>query len=78
MTLFANACEKMAQDKTGAIIVLERSNNLDFVKSTGDVTKIDLSPQILESIFIKTVRSTMVLSSLKEILLLQHGCTSHV
>lgn len=53
LTLFANACEKMAQDKTGAIIVLERSNNLDFVKSTGDVTKIDLSPQILESIFYK-------------------------
>ena len=39
---------KKWQDKTGAIIVLERSNNLDFVKSTGDVTKIDLSPQILK------------------------------
>ena len=53
LTLFANACEKMASDKTGAIIVLERSNNLDFVKSTGDETNIDLSPQILESIFYK-------------------------
>ena len=52
LTLFANACEKMASDKT-AIIVLERSNNLDFVKSTGDETNIDLSPQILESIFYK-------------------------
>ena len=51
--LFVNACEKMASDKTGAIIVLERSNNLDFVKSTGDETNIDLSPQILESIFYK-------------------------
>ena len=65
--------KKMAQDKTGAIIVLERSNNLDFVKSTGDVTKIDLSPKYSKVFFIKTVRSTMVLSSLKEIQLLRHG-----
>ena len=34
-------------------LYLERSNNLDFVKSTGDETKITLSPQILESIFYK-------------------------
>ena len=53
LTLFVNACENMAKDKTGAIIVLERSNNLDFVKSTGDETSITLSPQILESIFYK-------------------------
>ena len=53
LTLFVNACENMAKDKMGAIIVLERSNNLDFVKSTGDETKITLSPQILESIFYK-------------------------
>ena len=53
LSLFANACEKMASDKTGAIIVLERSNNLDFVRSTGDETDILLSPQILESIFYK-------------------------
>ena len=53
LTLFVNACENMAKDKIGAIIVLERSNNLDFVRSTGDETKITLSPQILESIFYK-------------------------
>jgi uncharacterized protein (TIGR00159 family) len=53
LTLFVNACENMAKDKMGAIIVLERSNNLDFVKSTGDETKITLSSQILESIFYK-------------------------
>ncbi|MGB1449627.1 MAG: diadenylate cyclase CdaA [Flavobacteriaceae bacterium] len=53
LTLFVNACENMAKDKMGAIIVLERSNNLDFVKSTGDSTQISLSPQILESIFFK-------------------------
>lgn len=53
LSLFVTACENMAKDKMGAIIVLERSNNLDFVKSTGDETKITLSPQILESIFYK-------------------------
>ncbi len=53
LTLFVNACENMAKDKMGAIIVLERSNKLDFVKSTGDSTQITLSPQILESIFYK-------------------------
>lgn len=53
LTLFVNTCENMAKDKMGAIIVLERSNNLDFVRSTGDKTTITLSPQILESIFYK-------------------------
>ena len=53
LSLFVNACENMAKEKTGAIIVLERSNSLDFIKSTGDITNIKLSPQILESIFFK-------------------------
>ena len=53
LSLFVSACENMAKEKTGAIIVLERSNSLDFVKSTGDSTSIRLSPQILESIFYK-------------------------
>lgn len=53
LSLFIDACENMAKEKTGAIIVLERSNNLDFVKSTGDETNIQLSPQVLESIFFK-------------------------
>ena len=29
-----NACERMASSKTGALIVIERNNSLDFVKST--------------------------------------------
>ena len=53
LSLFVDACENMAKEKTGAIIVLERSNSLDFVKSTGDETNIQLSPQVLESIFFK-------------------------
>ena len=30
------ACVKMGSSKTGALIVLERNNNLDFLLSTGD------------------------------------------
>ncbi|MBN09483.1 MAG: TIGR00159 family protein [Flavobacteriaceae bacterium] len=51
--LIIDSCNKMAQEKTGAIIILERNTNLDFVKNTGDITNIQLSPQILETIFFK-------------------------
>lgn len=47
------ACQSMAEDRTGAIIVLERSNSLDFLKSTGEASKIELSQNILASIFFK-------------------------
>lgn len=53
LSLFVSACENMEKEKTGAIIVLERSNSLDFIKSTADTANIQLSPQILESIFFK-------------------------
>ena len=43
----------MANEKTGAIIVFERENNLDFLKSTGDEANIEISAQILETIFFK-------------------------
>ena len=49
----------MSRDKTGAIIVIEQSNSLEFIKSTGDKAKIELSPQIIESIFQKMVRCMM-------------------
>jgi len=48
-----SACNKMANEKTGAIIVLERENNLDFLHNTGDEANIELSGQILETIFFK-------------------------
>ena len=38
---------------TGAIIVIEQSNSLEFIKSTGDETRIEITPQIIESIFHK-------------------------
>ncbi len=47
------ACEEMAVTKTGALIVLERNHNLDFVKSTGDKMDIEINKPILKSIFYK-------------------------
>lgn len=48
-----NACDAMAKTKTGALIVLERTNNLDFVKSTGDRMNAEINQPILESVFYK-------------------------
>lgn len=48
-----HACETMAATKTGVLIVLERTHNLDFVKTTGDTMHIEVNQPILESIFFK-------------------------
>lgn len=48
-----SACEKMASTRTGALIVLERNNNLDFLTSTGDEMNIGVTQPIIESIFFK-------------------------
>lgn len=47
------ACEAMGQSKTGALIVIEKSTKLDFVKNTGDKMKIKVNQPIIESIFYK-------------------------
>lgn len=47
------ACESMGQSKTGAIIVIERNNSLDFVKSTGDRMYARVNQPLLDSIFFK-------------------------
>lgn len=47
------ACEKLAKTKTGALIVIERNNTLDFVKNTGDRMNIEITLPIIESIFYK-------------------------
>jgi uncharacterized protein (TIGR00159 family) len=47
------ACTKMGSSKTGALIVLERNNNLDFLVITGDEMKIKVTQPIIESIFFK-------------------------
>ena len=52
-TALLTACQNMAKDRTGAIMVFERSNSLDFLRATGEATQIELSQSILETIFFK-------------------------
>jgi len=47
------ACEEMASAKIGVLIVLERTQNLDFVKFTGDKMNIEINKPIIKSIFYK-------------------------
>ena len=53
INVIINSCKKMAKSKTGAIIIIERENSLGFLKNTGDKNNIELSSQILETIFFK-------------------------
>ncbi len=53
ISLLADSCFSMSKDNTGAIIVIEQNNSLEFIKSSGDEVKIEISPQIIESIFHK-------------------------
>lgn len=48
-----SACGTMSSTKTGAIMVIQRNNSLDFVKSSGDKMYIEISQPIIESIFYK-------------------------
>ncbi|SED65882.1 TIGR00159 family protein [Tenacibaculum sp. MAR_2010_89] len=47
------ACVNLSKTKTGALIVIERTNNLDFLVSTGDKMNALVNEAILESIFYK-------------------------
>ncbi len=47
------ACTKMSATKTGAIIVIERNNSLEFIKDSGDTMGMDVNVPTLESIFFK-------------------------
>lgn len=47
------ALDRMAQTKTGALLVIEKNNSLDFVRQSGDRMNIELSQPIIESIFYK-------------------------
>lgn len=53
VTALVAACEKMGVSKTGALLVIERNNSLDFIKSSGDQMNIEITQPILESIFFK-------------------------
>ena len=47
------ACNNLSKTKTGALIVIERTNSLDFLISTGDAINANINHVILESIFFK-------------------------
>ena len=48
-----SACREMSSTKTGAILVLQRKNNLEAVRRTGDTMNIEVVSPIIESIFFK-------------------------
>lgn len=46
-------CEHMGKSNTGALIIIQKNNSLDFVKNSGDSMKILVNQPIIESIFYK-------------------------
>ena len=48
-----NTCNSLSKTKTGALIVIERTNNLDFIANSGDSMYALLNEALLESIFYK-------------------------
>lgn len=48
-----DACKNMSESFTGALIVLERNNSLDFLTGSGDEMSIVVTQPIIESIFFK-------------------------
>lgn len=53
LDIFVNSCFEMSKNKTGAIIVLKRTNTLDFILNEINLTQIRITPQVLESVFFK-------------------------
>lgn len=51
--ILLSACQKLSTTKTGALIVLEKNNSLDFLINTGDTMNAELNEVLLESIFYK-------------------------
>ncbi|MFO7978910.1 MAG: diadenylate cyclase CdaA [Bacteroidales bacterium] len=48
-----NACERLAEGKTGALIVITKNNLLEFFAETGEELDAKISEQLLENIFYK-------------------------
>ncbi|WP_369048981.1 diadenylate cyclase CdaA [Tenacibaculum sp. UWU-22] len=53
VTTLINTSVNLSKTKTGALIVIERTNNLDFLINTGDKMNALVNEAILESIFYK-------------------------
>jgi diadenylate cyclase len=48
-----DACIKMSKTKTGVLIVIERTNSLDFLINTGDKMNAQINDALLQSVFYK-------------------------
>lgn len=48
-----NACETFADNKTGALIVITKENNLEYYLETGEIINANVSGSLIESIFYK-------------------------
>ena len=53
LNALVKACESMGRTFTGALIIIQKSTNLDFVKNSGDEMNIELNQPIIEAIFFK-------------------------
>ncbi|SHG60040.1 TIGR00159 family protein [Salegentibacter echinorum] len=51
--IIVEACSAMGDVYTGALIVIQKNTNLDFVKNSGDKQNIEINQPIVESIFYK-------------------------
>ena len=49
----AEACKTMSEEKTGALIVFQRNDNLDYIIETGDKIGGTVSRRLIRSIFFK-------------------------
>lgn len=47
------ACKRLSATNTGALIVFQRNNSLEFVKISGDKMNLEVNQAIIESIFFK-------------------------
>ena len=56
--VFIDSCNEMAKNKTGAIIVFQKNNTLDFVIKNINQADMLLTPQLLQTLFLKTVHYT--------------------
>ena len=51
--ILVSTCKNLSKTKTGALIVIERTNSLDFLINSGDAMNALINNAILESIFYK-------------------------
>lgn len=47
------ACDNMAKQKVGALIVIEKNHHLDDIVATGETINADISQRLIENIFFK-------------------------